>query len=208
MTTQFGTSNPARSQVTITGNTPTLVPTACYVQDQITFQAPSQLLFHSNDQSADQTEFAIICRKLVVIGGKAPTDSNPCNPGEPGSRYGNTNLISWDGRLTAAPNGPSIPPQPAQSAGTGLAGLPGLPGNSGVAGLSPVTSRKGGPAKLVIVAIEVEVVNGGNLVVDWAGQNGGDGGDGQIGGNGGSGTTGNNGSDASWPSSGCGTATG
>jgi hypothetical protein len=54
----------------------------------------------------------------------------------------------------------------------------------------------------------VEVLNKGNLVIDWAGQDGGAGGPGQTGGNAGSGTIGNNGADAGWPSSGCDTPTG
>jgi hypothetical protein len=207
MNTEFGTATPLRTQVTISA--PTFVPGPCYVADQITFQSPGQLIFDPNiDQGAlENREYAVICRKLIVIGGKAPTDTNPCDPGDPGTRYTNTNVITWKGRLTAAATGASIAPPGAQPSGSGLDGTPGQAGNDGTSGQSPAGLRQGA-AKLVVVALEVEIEDNGNLVIDWAGQDGGDGGPGQIGGNAGSGTTGNNGSDESWPSSGCSTATG
>jgi hypothetical protein len=207
MTSEFGPS-PARTQVII--SSPTVVPGPCYVHDQITFRSPGQLIFAPNaDEGVKLEEYAVICRKLIVSGGKAPTVTNPCNPGDPGTQYANTNLITWQGRLTSAASGASIPPPAPQPPASGQDGTAGQTGNSGAPGRSPAGKQQGqAPAKLVIVAIEVEIVDNGNLVIDWAGQDGGDGGPGQIGGNAGSGTTGNDGSNAGWPSSGCDTATG
>src|SRR6202453_1492610 len=205
MATQFTGSSPSRTQAVISGNV--FVPGPCFVADTITFVSPSALIFApSVDRSDAQTEFAVICRRLIVKGGKAPVDSTPCNPGDPGSRYGNTNLITWKGRLTSAPSGAPIgppAPQPANSGSNGTNGQAGNPGSNG----SPRAGGQRG-VKLALVAVEVEFVSAGNLSIDWAGQNGGDGGAGQLGGNAGSGTTGNDGSDESWPSSGCATPTG
>ena len=189
-------------------NTHMTTPGPCFVADQITFTNNGWLIFEPMDREGDQQQYAVICRKLVIDGGKRPGNTTPCNPGDPGSRYGNTNVITWSGRLSVAATGAPITPAAAASGapGTGGPGASGATGNNGTNGANPVQSRM--PASLVVVALEVEVLNKGNLVIDWAGQDGGIGGTGQIGGNGGSGATGTDGSDASWPSSGCGTPTG
>jgi IPT/TIG domain len=205
VTAQF--TGGTRTQATITGHVS--IPGPCYVADQIRFVSPSMLIFNPDPaEENQQNEFSVVCRKLIIEGGTFPTEKNPCSPTDPGSRYGNTNVITWQGRLAAAPAGDPIGPPPPQPAETGLPGFPGLPGNPGSDGASPAALRQKEPAKLVIIALQVEVLNKGNLVIDWAGQDGGKGGQGQVGGNAGSGTTGNNGSDASWPGSGCDTPTG
>jgi hypothetical protein len=207
---QFTGATPTRALQTITGP-PVYCTTNCYVADEIRFVSPSMLIFKpdsTSDKGNDAREFAVICRKLVIDGGTMPTNSSPCNPGDPGTRYGNTNLISWIGRLTSADSGAPLPPPAPQAPQTGANGTTGAQGNSGAAGTSPVGSPGDSPASLVVFALEVEVLNKGNLVVDWAGQNGGEGGLGQVGGNAGSGTPGTSGSDASWPSSGCSHAAG
>ena len=207
MATQFSGGAPTRTQAVISGNV--VIPGPCFVADQITFQSPSMLIFNpTGDQPTDQNEYAVICRKLIVKGGSEPTNKNPCNPQDPGSQYSATNVITWKGRLTSAAAGAAIPPPAPQPPNSGLNGTNGQPGNPGSDGASPAGMQQRGPAKLVLVALEVEFLNSGNLVIDWAGQNGGDGGAGQLGGNAGSGTTGNNGSDESWPGSGCQTSTG
>ena len=207
MATQFGGASPTRQQAVISGNVTT--PGPCFVADVITFQSPSMLIFDPpTTRDTDQNEYAVICRKLIVQGGKPPTTDTPCNPGDPGSHYGNSNVITWAGRLHAPPSAAPIPAPAPQPAGTGLDGINGQTGNSGTDGASPAGTVRQGAAKLVIVALEVQFLNAGNLVIDWAGQNGGDGGQGQLGGNAGSGTTGSNGSDEGWPSSGCASPTG
>ena len=183
------------------------VSTACFVADQIEFLDKGRLIF---DLSSDNLEYAVICRKLVVSGGNKPVNLNPCNPQDPGTRY-NTNVITWNGRLTSASAGPDISPPTANSSSAqdGAPGADGVPGNPGSNGISLGGSkRQRGPVKLVVLALEVEYLNSGNLVIDWAGQDGGDGGKGQNGARGDKGTKGGDGSNASWPSSGCDTATG
>ncbi len=200
---QFGSTRTAQvinTHMTVTG--------PCFVADEITFSNNGWLVFQPNTQTQgdDQQEFAVICRKLTIDGGKQPVNTTPCKPQDPGSRYDGTNLITWTGRLTPASSGSAIAPPAPPPPGSGNNGTDGSPGNSGASGGNPVGSKR--TATLVIVALEVQVLNKGNLVVDWSGQDGGDGGPGQVGGNAASGTTGNDGSDASWPSSGCDTATG
>jgi hypothetical protein len=207
MATQFTGGSATRTQAVISGNV--FVPGPCYVADTITFVSPSALIFDPNlDQSSDRPEFAVICRRLIVKGGKAPVDTTPCNPGDPGSRYGNTNVITWKGRLASAPAGAPMGPPAPQPANSGMDGMNGQNGNAGSNGSPPAGAQRAAAAKLALVALEVEFLSAGNLSIDWAGQNGGDGGAGQLGGNAGSGITGNNGSDESWPSSGCATPTG
>jgi len=180
----------------------------CFVADEIVFTGTSRLIF---DINLERDEYAVICRKLTISGGGKPGNLNPCNPGDPGTRY-NTNVITWDLRLKSAAAGPDVNPPAAAASGNddGMPGKNGIPGNPGKPG---VDLRIGGekekrPIKLVIVALQVEVINGGNLVIDWAGQDGGDGGKGQNGGKGNKGTKGNDGEDESWPSSGCDIGTG
>lgn len=184
------------------------VPGPCFVADEIVFTDNSRLIF---DVDLKNSEYAVVCRKLTISGGNKPGNLTPCNPGDPGDRY-NTNVITWDGRLKSAQPGPDVAPPTADSSNAedGAPGKNGVPGNGGQngRGLRLGNEREGKPIKLVIVALEVEVLNGGNLVIDWAGQNGGDGGKGQNGGKGNKGTKGNDGQDESWPSSGCDTGTG
>jgi hypothetical protein len=83
----------------------------CFVADQIEFLDKGRLIF---DISSNNFEYAVICRKLIVSGGNKPININPCNPGDPGTRY-NTNVITWNGRLTAASAGPDFSPPTAPS---------------------------------------------------------------------------------------------
>src|ERR1700677_3700633 len=158
MATQFTGSSPSRTQAVISGNV--FVPGPCFVADTITFVSPSALIFApSADRSDAQTEFAVICRRLIVKGGKAPVDSTPCNPGDPGSRYGNTNLITWKGRLTSAPAGAPMGPPAPQPANSGIGGTNGQPGNPGSKGRPPAGGQR--PAKR-------SVGNGGGEVLGAA----------------------------------------
>lgn len=180
------------------------VSDACFVRDVIEFKDSGQLIFvtplEPQNVERGQPSFAVICRKLIINGGNKPVSVTPCRPGDPGTQYGNTNVITWDRRLHAAANGATPPPPPPQTADgvKGTAGAVGQPGRDGAHA----------PAKLTVFALEVEVLNGGHLVVDWAGQDGGDGGRGQNGGRGGRGLKGSAGDDESWPGSGCDTPTG
>ena len=181
----------------------------CFVADEIEFLDQGKLIFDISPQSNNR-EYAVICRKLTVNGGGTPIKGDPCNPGDPGTRYNNTNVITWNGRLKAADaGGPVSPPTaPASSAQDGNPGQGGATGNPGSPGASLGFIREKSVVKLVVFALEVEFKNGGNLAIDWAGQDGGDGGKGQNGGKGDKGTRGGDGQDKSWPSSGCDTATG
>ncbi len=200
---------PRQPPVVINGDK--VVTTPCFVADQIDFLDKGRLIFK---YSPEIREYAVICRKLTISGGNKPITTNPCNPSDPGTRY-NTNVITWDGRLHAAAAGPDFSPpnapnSNAQDGAAGQNGATGLPGNKGQNLTTTVgqTERHAVPIKLVIVALQVEVINSGNLVIDWAGQDGGDGGKGQNGGKGDKGTKGSDGQDASWPSSGCDIGTG
>jgi hypothetical protein len=193
-----------RTTVTISGKQ--IVTDPCFVADEIIFTGQGQLIFQIARTIVKQgarLDCAVICRKLTVQGGGQPINLDPCNPGDPGTRYNNTNLITYFERLSPVPPaGPISPPNAAPGATPGSSGNPGVQGNPGTDG------GHGSAGKLTVVALEVDVAAGGNLVIDWAGEDGGDGGPGQNGGNGAKGATGSNGSDASWPSSGCDTATG
>jgi hypothetical protein len=193
-----------RTTVTISGQQ--IVTDPCFVADEIIFTGQGQLIFQImpvNVRQEGPVDCAVICRKLTVQGGGQPINLNPCNPGDPGTRYNNTNLITYAERLSPIPAaGPISPPNAAPGATPGAVGTTGVQGNPGTSGGHGLTGT------LTVVALEVNVASGGNLVMDWAGEDGGDGGPGQNGGNGAKGATGNNGSDASWPSSGCDTATG
>jgi len=192
-----------RVQQTI--NTQVLFTGTCYVADEITFSSGGQLIFEGVAGQEGQQTYAVICRKLVIDGGRPPSGGNPCNPSDPGTRYSGSNLITWSGRLSSAAAGapPSSAPSP-QPNGSGANGTPGSQGSTGSQGLSPVgATARTRPANLVVVAIEVEVLNKGVLVIDWAGQDGGNGGQGQPGGDGGSGGPGSGGHMGGWPGYNC-----
>lgn len=199
------TASPRPSQI-ISGDVP--VTGSCFVADEITFMGMGKLIFNPD---ADEPNCAVICRKLIVNGGSEPITLNPCGSGDPGTRYNNTNVITWRRRLTSAADGSALPAAAAGSTpgATGSNGGQGNAGNSGGSVPMNVSQvKRGTPGTLTIIALEVDVSAGSNIVIDWAGQDGGNGGPGQNGGEGAKGTPGGNGSDASWPSSGCGTATG
>jgi hypothetical protein len=200
------------AQLTGTGQPPVVISAdvhvtqPCFVRDQIEFRDTGRLIF---DISTDVREYAVVCRKLIVNGGNQPITVNPCNPGDPGTRY-NTNVITWNARLASAASGATVVPPSAADGAAGADGQNGTGGNDGSDGesLGGSPRQKQLPVKLVVIALEVEYLNSGNLVIDWAGQDGGDGGKGQNGGNGGKGAAGSKGKNASWPSSGCDTPTG
>jgi len=195
-----------RVQKTI--NTQVIFPGTCYVADEITFSNGGQLIFKPPTDQGDQQTYAVICRKLIIDGGRPASGGNPCNPSDPGSRYSGSNLITWDGRLKSAAPGTPLPTPAAQPSGSGANGTNGSQGNPGNQGFCPVDvppsfTTPTSPDNLVVVAIEVEVLNKGTLVIDWAGQDGGNGGPGQPGGNGGSGAGGSNGRMGGWPGYDC-----
>ena len=200
--TEFVMPGGLRRHETITSDL--FVSDPCFVRDVIEFKDSGRLIFIAPKGrptvEGEQPNFAVICRKLIVNGGNKPISVTPCNPGDPGTRYGSTNVITWDQRLHGAAAGAPPAPTPPQTADD-VVGTAGAAGNTGDNGVNA-------PAKLSIFALEVEVLNGGHLVVDWGGQDGGDGGKGQNGGRGGKGSKGSGGSDESWPSSGCKTETG
>lgn len=193
---------PPRPTQTISGDV--FVAGSCFVADEITFMGMGKLIFSPD---VDRPNCAVVCRKLIVNGGSEPINLTPCSSGDPGTRYNNTNVITWRGRLTSAAAGSALPAA-AAGAAPGATGSNGVQGNIGNAGASLPMLRQGAPATLTIIALEVDISAGNNIVIDWAGQDGGNGGPGQNGGDGAKGTTGGNGHDASWPSSGCSTATG
>lgn len=165
-------------------------------------------------------DYNVICRRLVIIGGKEPPVRNPCRPDDPGVSYTGVNVITWEGRLRAAANGEphagSAPdggrgpgetpfdPNVWQDLGQGSDGAKGqrghdgAGGNPGVRGMNalnkPDNMFRERPPTLNLVALEVEYQGlGAKLFVDWDGQTAGNGGRGQNGGRGGPGMGGRDG---------------
>jgi hypothetical protein len=199
---QFNTPGGLRQREIIT--TDLFWSQPCFVRDIIEFRDAGRLIFQTSKEvpgpEGGQPNYAVICRRLIINGGNKPMTLTPCNPGDPGTRYERTNVITWDRRLHGAPNGAPPPPKPPDGP-QGVLGTDGVTGNAGSSGSSA-------PRKLTVFALEVDVQNGGHLVIDWGGQDGGDGGRGQNGGRGGRGNKGSAGQDESWPGGGCETPTG
>ncbi|GMQ83349.1 MAG: hypothetical protein BMS9Abin06_0082 [Gammaproteobacteria bacterium] len=211
---QFVAAGGARDLENITGDL--FVTDACFVRDEIRFVNQGRLIFApQSDKREYYREYIVVCRKLVIIGGKAPGGGiNPCGPDDPGDDYKSNNVITWQDRLSSAASGQPFPS--SASDGTdmdvnnwsssnnpnGNNGAPGNPGGDGNIG-QPGSPGLNAP-RFTLVALEVVVGVGGNLTIDFDGQNGGKGGKGQEGGDGGSGMGGRDGkSDTSWPGTGC-----
>lgn len=219
---QFDPVSGARDTLTL--NSHVEFEEQCVVFDTIVFYDGGGIIFAprivDREREVYFDNYNVVCRKLVVIGGKEPP-SNPCRPGDPGDVYRDANLITWKGRLkpaadgvpfaTGAPDGGFAPGESPfdtdvwidQGQGNqgqkGQRGHDGLPGPNGAAGRHILGFSEGQvkerPPTLSIVALEVEFDGvGSKLVVDWDGQAGGNGARGQNGGNGGSGMGGRDGS--------------
>jgi hypothetical protein len=188
VTGQFG---PAGTRGTLNVVGPTPVPNCC-IFDVIEFSG-GQLIFTPLGQG-DKQDCVLMCRSLIVSGGKAPVTTNPCNPGSPGTQYAGSNVITWNQRLITAPAG--LPVVPAAAAPGGNPGNAGSQGNPGAGGRSV-------GAKLLIITPNVQIATNTSLLVDWAGQGGGAGGTGQNGGNGATGATGSMGQSGGWPGTSC-----
>ncbi|MED5619113.1 IPT/TIG domain-containing protein [Ideonella sp. BN130291] len=203
-------------------------PHCCFVRDEIQFLNGGRLIFDPLSGDGRQKNWCpayfVICRKLVIAGGKPPGSHDPCGSDDPGQEYAGNNVITWADRLKAAPAGPAHNPAGAAmgtsfdinvwsgsgnpngnngaDAGAGVRGADGNPGGGGASAPGSDMRDMGG---LTIVALEIEFTGpGAHLTIDWDGQTGGDGGIGQDGGDGGNGMGGRDGeSDTSWPGEGC-----
>jgi hypothetical protein len=197
-------------------NADLIVTDQCFVRDEIEFSYTGRLIFAPQSQEGKRylDQYAVICRKLTVNGGNKPITIVPCNPADPGTQYDQTNAITWLNRLHGAPDasvtspdpgkdGVTFKPQAWQDQGQGNDGKDGGDGASGDKGHNGLAGMNA-PPKLVVVALEVDIQNDGHLVIDWGGQDGGNGGRGQNGGKGGNGMNGREGqSDTTWPGTGC-----
>src|SRR5215475_5073237 len=196
------------------------VSDCCFVRDEIRFLNNGRLIFTTQGKEGQRycERYAVICRKLVVIGGHKPGDFTPCSPDDPGSMYKNNNVITWFDRLHAAQPGAPVSPSKAaigqdfdvnhwQDQGQGNDGRAGGNGTNGVDGttVASANGRDGRSApSFALIAIEVDIGPGDVLTIDFDGQNGGKGGLGQDGGDGGHGMGGREGdSDTTWPGTGC-----
>jgi hypothetical protein len=199
----------------------------CLVRDTIVFKDGGGIVFKPRMRDEGRFEYHddynVICRRLVVMGGKSNPEGNPCRPDDPGNSYLGVNVITWEGRLRAAADG-APHANNAPDGGRGMGETPfdpnvwqsgphgdngakghrghnGAPGNPGRSGMNALDKGKEQFGKklptLNIVALEVEFIGiGSKLVVDWDGQTGGDGGRGQNAGRGGPGMGGRDGSTA------------
>jgi len=191
----------------------------CFVRDTIVFKDQGRLIFGPIEKSERAGRYAehysVVCRRLVIHGGGEPLVLLPCKPFDPTDGYKGRNVISWFDRVyTKAASGAAFPGPAAagESFDTddwsdlgqgnggkdGGHGSPGAAGNAGAVGMAA-------PARLTVVALEVEFAGNASLIVDWHGQTGGDGSDGQDGGRGGDGMGGRDGHvDESWTGDSCG----
>jgi hypothetical protein len=201
----------------------------CVVYDTIVFYDGGGIIFAPHDvdggdlagkNKAYFDSYNVVCRKLVVIGGKEPPVNNPCRPDDPGDTYRDANVITWKDRLhagadgqafaTAAPDGGFGPGESPFDPNTwsnqgqgdngkkGQRGQDGAQGNAGGSGLNilgfDLGQIKEKAPTLTLVALEVEFDGAGSkLVLDWDGQSAGNGGRGQNGGAGGDGMGGRDG---------------
>ena len=196
------------------------VSDCCFVRDEIRFLNNGRLIFTTQGKEGQRycERYAVICRKLVVIGGHKPGDFTPCSPDDPGSMYKSNNVITWFDRLHVAQPGAPVSPSKAaigqdfdvnhwQDQGQGNDGRAGGNGASGVDAttIASANGRDGRSApSFALIAIEVDIGPGDVLTIDFDGQNGGKGGLGQDGGDGGHGMGGREGdSDTTWPGTGC-----
>jgi hypothetical protein len=183
----------------------------CFVRDEIHFLNNGRLIFQPRGGKEYHDMYFVICRKLTIVGGHKPLDLFPCRPGDPGDLYKNNNVITWQDRLTALPDGSTASPPQAKD-GTSFAQWSDMgQGNDGARGGDGDPGNKGNPGMpngkkaphFVLLALEVEIGLGDFLTIDFNGQAGSKGGRGQRGGDGGKGMHGRIGEDESWPGSGC-----
>lgn len=216
--TVFDPATGTRETVVIGGDL--LVTEQCFVRDTITFLNTGRLIFAPTGRDKEKTYFDsynVVCRKLVIIGGGKPGDVAPCDEGDSGSLYTGKNVITWLDRLHRAANGGPQPqaamgatfnPNVWQDLGQGSNGQDGGNGADGKAGF-PGGRGRDAPRTLSIVALEVVIGAADQLIVDWHGQAGGNGGTGQRGGDGGKGMGGRDGVvDESWTGDSCGSQPG
>jgi hypothetical protein len=195
------------------------VDSCCFVRDEIRFLNNGRLIFtprggRDGRKGEYCQRYAVVCRKLTIVGGNKPPGFNPCGADDPGTDYKNNNVITWLGRLQSAADGPAhggaAPTGPSfdindwsdwgggNNGRDGGTGQPGAQGNLGGNGQSA-------PGTLTVVALEVEVIGlTSHLSIDWDGQGGGKGSRGQQGGKGGNGMAGREGgTESSWGSESC-----
>lgn len=213
---QFGV-NPRPGPEIIAGDR--IVTACCFVRDEIHFLGNGRLIFAPSTNADGRKgwcqRYAVVCRKLRIVGGNKPGGFNPCAPDDPGSDYKDNNVITWQGRLAAATSGSNFGSPAAtgedhdinewsdwgggDDGKDGGTGSPGAKGNPGAAGESA-------PGSITVIALEIEVVGlTSHLSIDWDGQVGGNGGRGQQGGQGGDGMRGRKGAteDPFWTSEYC-----
>jgi hypothetical protein len=222
----FDPTSGSRSSITLSSHL--TVTDRCFVHDTIVFHQGGGIIFApAGEKKTYHDSYSVICRRLVVIGGGQPPRGNPCGADDPGSTYKNLNVITWAGRLRAAPDGAnyaSSAPDGGNGPGetqfdpdewadqgqgnNGRKGQRGHDGQKGAAGGSGMNTlgfsanqMKEIRPVLNIVALEVEFdTAGSHLIIDWDGQAAGSGGRGQNGGRGGAGMGGRDGStdDSVW----------
>lgn len=214
----FDPTTGTRDTVVIGGDL--LVTEQCFVRDTITFLNTGRLIFAPTGREKEKSYFDtynVVCRKLVIIGGGKPGDAAPCEDGAGGSLYTGKNVITWLDRLHRAPNGAAKPqaamgasfdPNVWQDQGQGSDGKDGGRGADGETG-NPGKRGRDAPRILNIVALKVVMGAPDQLIIDWHGQAGGNGGTGQRGGDGGRGMAGRDGVvDESWTGDSCGSQPG
>jgi hypothetical protein len=210
---EFGPGGP-RSVVLIDSDM--LVSQPCFVHDTIVFKDQGRLIFGPQEKGGRYAErYSVVCRKLIVDGGGGPLVIQPCDPFDPTGGYKSRNLITWFDRIYTKGSPGAAWPGPAAAGasfdtddwsdlGQGNGGKDGGNGSAGATG-NGGTAGIPAPSRLTVVALEVEFRHQGNLIVDWHGQNGGDGAAGQDGGPGGDGMGGRDGHvDESWTGDSCG----
>jgi hypothetical protein len=214
---QFNPATGSRDSITL--NSTLLVTEQCFVRDTIEFLDGGQIVFAPTREGRYFSNYNVICRKLYIVGGKAPGDFNPCGPDDPGRTYDGNNVITWLGRLQTSADGAGFSGPAADgtshdpntwvdqgqgnngnAGGRGTDGAKGNAGGNGIHALGIQNVKEIRPV-LNVVALEVEFSSPlSHLTIDWNGQTAGDGGNGQSGGRGGAGMGGRDGStdDSVW----------
>lgn len=162
----FELTRPGYSQPFVIEGEHTFASGAVLVASEVIFKAGSKLILVPGPaQSGRDAGVFLITRRIVVEQGARPA------------------MITWAGSATA-----SSSPPPAGKGAPGSSGYDGTPGERGADGASgsPGTSGRSPP----ILYLATPEIAGGQLFIDWRGQDGGPGGTGQFGGDGGRGGSG------------------
>lgn len=135
------------------------------VASEVIFRPGSKLVLSAGAASGRDAAVYLVTRKITIEPGAAPA------------------IITWAGNAAA-----SNSPPPAGKGAPGVAGYDGSAGGPGADGASgsPGTAGRSPP----VMYLATPAIKGGQLVVDWRGQDGGPGGSGQDGGDGGKGGSG------------------